>query len=83
MLFYTIYYFLYPNQDSLNSFFTNINPVHKNIVFTKELEINNCLHFLDVFIQKSSAGFISSTQARNQLGTPGGAKCFLKGAQIF
>jgi len=23
------------------------------------------------------------TQARNQLGTPGGAKCFLRGAQIF
>ena len=27
--------------------------------------------------------FVGCTQARNQLGTPGGAKSFLKGAQIF
>ena len=52
---------LFPNQDSLNRFFTNINSVHRNIVFTKELETNNCLHFLDVLIEKTSTGFITAT----------------------
>ena len=52
---------LFPNQDSLNRFFTNINSIHRNIVFTKELETNNCLHFLDVLIEKTSTGFINST----------------------
>ena len=28
-------------------------------------------------------GWVSLSQARNQLGTPGGAKSFLRGAQIF
>jgi len=41
-------FLLFPNQDSLNRFITNINSIHMNIVFTKELETNNCLHFLDV-----------------------------------
>jgi len=45
-------FLLFPNEDSLNSFFTNINSVHRNIVFTKELETNNCLHFLDLLIEK-------------------------------
>jgi len=52
---------LFPNQDSLNRFFTNINSIHKNIVFTNELETNNYLHFLDVLIGKTSTGFIAST----------------------
>ena len=51
----------FPNEDSLNRFFTNINSVHRNIVFTKELETNNCLHFLDILIEKTSTGFITST----------------------
>ena len=54
-------FLLFPNEDSLNRFFTNINSVHRNIVFTKELETNNCLHFLDVSIEKTSTGFITST----------------------
>ena len=41
--------------------FTNFNSVHRNIVFSKELETNNCLHFLDVSIEKTSTGFITST----------------------
>ena len=53
-------FLLFPNEDSLNRFFTNINSVHRNIVFTKELETNNCLHFLDVSIEKTSTGFITS-----------------------
>jgi len=54
-------FLLFPNQDSFNRFFTNINSIHRNIVFTKERETNNCLHFLDVLIEKTSTGFITST----------------------
>ena len=54
-------FLLFSNEDSLNRFFTNINSVHRNIVFTKEIETNNCLHFLDVLIKKTSTGFITST----------------------
>ena len=54
-------FLLFPNWDSLNRFFTNINSIHRNIVFTKELETNNCLHFLDVSIEKPPTGFITST----------------------
>ena len=54
-------FLLLPNQDYLNRFITNINSIHRNIVFTKELENNNCLHFLDVLIEKTSTGFITST----------------------
>ena len=50
-------FLLFPNEGSLNRFFTNINSVQRNIVFTKELETNNCLHFLDVLIEKTSTGF--------------------------
>jgi len=45
-------FLLFPNHDSLNRFFTNINSVHGNIVFNTELETNNCLHFLDALIEK-------------------------------
>ena len=31
-------FLLFPNENYLNRFFTNINSVHRNIVFTKELE---------------------------------------------
>ena len=54
-------FLLFLNEDSLNRFFTNIKSVHRNVVFTKELETNNCLHFLDVSIEKTSTGFITST----------------------
>jgi len=50
-------FLLFPNEGSLNRFFTKINSVQRNIVFTKELETNNCLHFLDVLIEKTSTGF--------------------------
>ena len=51
-------------KHSLNRFFTNINSVHRNIVFTKELETYNCLHVLDVLIEKTSTGFINSLSCR-------------------
>ena len=39
-------FLLFRNEGSLNRFFTNINSVRRNIVFTKELETNNCSTFL-------------------------------------
>jgi len=54
-------FLLFPNKYSLDRFFTNINSVHRNIVFIKELETNNCLHFLDVLVEETSTGFITST----------------------
>jgi len=54
-------FLLFRNHDFLNRFFTNINSVHRNVVFTKELETNICLHFLDVLIEKTSTGFTTST----------------------
>jgi len=54
-------FLLFPNQDYLNRFFTNINSIHRNIVFTKELETNTCPYFLDVLIEKTSTCFITST----------------------
>jgi len=53
-------FLLFPNRDPLNRFFTTINSIHRNIVLTKEHETNNCLHFLDVLIEKTSTGFITS-----------------------
>jgi len=40
---------------------TKVNSVRKNFVFTKELETNNCLHFLDVLNRKTPTGFITCT----------------------
>jgi len=54
-------FLLFPKEDSLNRFFTNVSSIHRNIFFTKELETNNCLHFLDVSTEKTSTGFITST----------------------
>jgi len=57
-------FLLFPNEDSLNRYFTNIKSVNRNIVFAKKLETNNCLHFLDVLIEKTSTGFITSTHRK-------------------
>ena len=58
-------FLLFPDQDSLNSFFANINSVLRDIVFTKELETNNCLHFLHVLIEERTIGFITSTYRKH------------------
>jgi len=42
-----------------------------------------CTVSLQKLDDKIDADFVHLTQARNQLGTPGGAKSFLRGAQIF
>ena len=46
---------------SINIFFNNLNSIHKQIQFTKEIESNNSLAFLDVLIEKSDFGINTST----------------------
>ena len=43
-------------KDNLDIFLQHLNNQHVNISFTMELEINGCLPFLDVLLQKSSDG---------------------------
>ena len=45
----------------LSIFLTNLNNIHNQIQFTKELEIHNSLIFLDVFIEKTNSGIKTST----------------------
>ena len=46
---------------SINIFFKNLNGLHKQIQFTKEIESNNSLALLDAFIEKSDSGMNTST----------------------
>jgi len=57
-------FLVFPNQDSLNRFSTSNNCIHRNIVVTKKLQTNNCLHFLDVLNVKTLTGFITSTYSK-------------------
>ena len=41
-----------------------VNSVRRDIIFAKELEINNCLHFLDGSVKKSPTSFITSTSRK-------------------
>jgi len=56
--------FLFFLTNSLNRFCTDINSVHRMIVFTNELETNNCLHFVVALIDKSSNDFIATTSRK-------------------
>ena len=46
---------------SIDIFVNNLNCIHKQIHFTKEIESNNSLAFLDVLIEKSDFGINTST----------------------
>ena len=46
---------------SIDIFFNNLNSIHKQIQFPKEIESNNSLAFLDVLIEKSDSGINTST----------------------
>ena len=46
---------------SIDIFFNNLNSIHKLIQFTKEIESNNSLAFLDVLIEKSDSGINTSS----------------------
>ena len=51
----------FPNPTFIDIFLTNLNTIHNQIQFTKELEIHNSLTFLDVFIEKTNSGIKTST----------------------
>ena len=44
----------FPNPTSIDIFLTNLNDIHNQIQFTKELKIHNSLTFLDVFTEKTN-----------------------------
>ena len=48
----------FPNPTSIDIFLTNLNDIHNQIQFAKELEIRNSLIFLDVFVEKTNSGGI-------------------------
>ena len=49
------------NPTSIDICLTNLNNIHNQIQFTKELEIHNSLTFLDVFVEKTNSGIKTST----------------------
>ena len=51
----------FPNPISIDIFLTNLNNIHSQIQFTKELDMHNSLTFLDVFIEKTNSGIKTST----------------------
>ena len=51
----------FPNPTSIDIFLTNLNNIHNQIQFTKELEIHNSLTFLNLFIEKTNSGIKTST----------------------
>ena len=65
ILFYRRYvddiFCVFKNETEAMEFFTYLNDQHPNIKFTLEKEIDNCLSFLDVKINKLSNGCITST----------------------
>jgi len=48
-----------------------------------ETKLTKCFALKKTLMCYESIFAITCKQARNQLGTPGGAKSFLRGAQIF
>ena len=52
------------NQAEMDLFFEFMNNLHKNIKFTKEIESNNSLAFLDILITRQPDGTLSTTVYR-------------------
>ena len=52
--------FLLIPKDKIHYILTMFNPYHKRLQFTYELEINNCLHFLNILVIKNSDSNIST-----------------------
>ena len=51
----------FSNPTSTEIFLTNLNNIHNQDQFTKELEIRNSLTFLDIFIENTNSGIKTST----------------------
>ena len=48
---------VFNSERDLEMFFAKINPIHANIQFTKELEQNNQLPYLDVLVTRADVKF--------------------------
>jgi len=48
-------------QETLQDFLPRLNGIHRNIKFTKELEQNGTLPFLDVLVKKKMNGTLGHT----------------------
>ena len=53
-------FLLFRHSSHLSKFQEYMNTKHSNIRFTSELESNNCFNFLDILIERSDSGFITS-----------------------
>ena len=51
----------FTNTSSIDTFLCNLNSLHKQIQFTKEVELHNSLAFLAVFNEKTEKGIKTST----------------------
>ena len=51
----------FTNTTSIEVFLRNLNSVHSQIQFTKEVESHNSLAFLDILIEKTDKGIKTST----------------------
>ena len=68
VLFYRRYvddiFCVFNSETEATNFFTYLNTQHPNIKFTLEKEINNCLSFLDVKINKLTNNCVTSTHRK-------------------
>ena len=51
---------LFENQEQCNEFLTYLNSKHPNIKFTRELEVNSSISFLDILIKRDNNAFVTS-----------------------
>jgi len=51
-------------QETLKDFLQHLNDIHGNIKFTKEIEQNRTLPFLDVLVKKKMDGTLDHTVHR-------------------
>ena len=59
-------FLVFNDRDDAELFLDFMNSLHKNIKFTVEIEENNCLPFLDVFITRNDEGNISTSMYRKK-----------------
>ena len=51
---------MFRNEEESDNFFKQLNCLHPSLKFTFEKEKNNCLLFLDVNMEQTTAGFETS-----------------------
>ena len=51
---------LFENQEQCDEFLTYLNSKHPNIRFTREIEVDNTISFLDILIKRENSVFVTS-----------------------